>query len=399
MKRNVGLRAASVMFIITLLFSWGFYSLNFFSDTAAAQALIFGLIGMGILIGISRCFLERKFVDCGMWLIVLGFALRMFWVIYAYESSMLTLGVGTYRLGDVNLYDRSAWGLANSAWDYKALVKYCFIPNPGYIYFLGVLYRIFGHSTPLAAGLNSFIGCIIGVIMYRLAHRAYHNEFVARMTYILCLFFPPLIYYQGLLFKDTFLVFSVVLIAWGMSRFLSTSSISVLRNRRPITIIVLSMIALYTLRYQIFFPVLAVVGWVLMKYKLRTLKQRIGFLIIVFILLFFIVGFLQSAFLWKDPVATVEELFENTGNVEEYVKEHPESFFRFASGGLLRRWHLIPVAFSFALLQPFPQFASRRWYCPGCFNRARNFNSGPLDWRLYPRQVDWLGHRASFRES
>ncbi len=81
--------------------------------------------------------------------------------------------------------------------------------DSGYIFYLGIIYTIFGQNLIIVRLLKALISAFTCVLIYRLAERNFGKP-TARMAAIFCMLMPNLIYYCGLHLKETEMVFLTV---------------------------------------------------------------------------------------------------------------------------------------------------------------------------------------------
>jgi hypothetical protein len=79
----------------------------------------------------------------------------------------------------------------------------------GYPYYLGWQYWLTGESILIARVIKALLGAFVCVLIYKLATRNF-GESVGRISAILCLLMPNLIYYSGLHLKEAEMVFLTV---------------------------------------------------------------------------------------------------------------------------------------------------------------------------------------------
>jgi len=355
MKKYISLIAVTTTAVAVAVIVSG----GFFLDSATTDAIFAAALFVLILVMACHKVLSRKFLTAGIVLLLIGLFLRLVWGIGAYEWSLDTLGTGTWTLMDALFYDNQAQQLAQSSSGYLSFSK-VLTPNPGYVYFLALVYKVFGHSIPLAVGINGFLGCLVCLIVYDLARRLYAKEIVAQLAYVLCVFYPPLIYYQGLLLKDTLITFLVVLITWCLIRFLSCHSF--LARWKYVGIIIASFVPLFTLRWVYALLMGPIVIWVFVRQKSKHFVSKLLFLVILLVFSTYLVPLVQytiKSSVWEHAALAAANLSEKTGDVDRWVKKHPDSFYRFVAGGLFSRWYAIPIAFVFSLITPFPPWREK----------------------------------------
>ena len=151
-----------------------------------------------------------------------GFVVRLAWVGVSYL--LYTEWTGTaFSIGaaDELLYDSSAreiaQGMRDGNWDLFGLAQFSMgaksgISDLGYPIYLGIIYFIFFDSILMARIIKAIFGAWMAVLMYRLASRNF-GEYTGRMTGVVCMLMPNLIYYCSLQLKEVEMVFLAMLFA------------------------------------------------------------------------------------------------------------------------------------------------------------------------------------------
>ena len=84
--------------------------------------------------------------------------------------------------------------------------------DSGYVIYLSLLYWIFGNSIVIARLIKALLGAWTVVLMYKLASRNF-GERIGRVTAIMCMLMPNLIYYCSFQLKEVEMVFLCILFA------------------------------------------------------------------------------------------------------------------------------------------------------------------------------------------
>ena len=86
------------------------------------------------------------------------------------------------------------------------------ISDLGFPMYLSIVYWLFGDSILMARIIKAIFGAWTAVLMYRLASRNF-GEYTGRMTGVVCMLMPNLIYYCSLQLKEVEMVFLAMLFA------------------------------------------------------------------------------------------------------------------------------------------------------------------------------------------
>ncbi len=181
----------------------------------------------------------------------------------------------------------------------------------GMYYIVAALYSIVGRNALATQMMNSVLGAATAVIIYSCAKKIYSNQKVARIAAILVAVFPSMITWSSQGFKDPVIVFLLVL---------SVNCILSLQEKfklQDLLILLLSMFGVYTLRFYLFYVlVAAVIASILlgMQTSIESLSRR---LVIVSLLAFgmIYIGFLQNAQKQAEFFGNLETL--NLGRLDQ----------------------------------------------------------------------------------
>ena len=130
-------------------------------------------------------------------LVFVGTALRILFVLQVHDNPFFN-----NPTSDAYYYDAQAQSVAAG----DILGHDVFFRAPGYPYWLGSIYAIFGHSYLAVRIIQHFLGVLSLVLLYLLARRVF-NVAVALVASLLAVFYPVLMYFEGQLLFDWFLTF------------------------------------------------------------------------------------------------------------------------------------------------------------------------------------------------
>ena len=165
----------------------------------------------------------------------------------------------TFLGGDADTYDRFGYGL-QQAWKgdavYKSLVaQFTGAGGSGWgmIYLVAGIYQTIGRNPFAIQLLNAVIGAATAVLIFRIAHHIFDNQRVAWMAALFVAFFPSLVLWSSQGLKDAPIVF---LLAVSM---LATLKVGEKFSVKYLVILVASVLGLLTLRFYIFYMVMAAI--------------------------------------------------------------------------------------------------------------------------------------------
>lgn len=150
-----------------------------------------------------------------------AFFLRAVWVVISYVLYQKWTGTAfAIDAGDELLYDELAhyavgiiregnWNIYSSIQKYAVDIQFS---DMGYPIYLTFVYWIFGDSIVVARLIKAIWGAWTVVLIYKLASRNF-GEQIGRMTAIMCMLMPNLIYYCSFQLKEVEMVFLFILFA------------------------------------------------------------------------------------------------------------------------------------------------------------------------------------------
>lgn len=149
----------------------------------------------------------------------MAFFLRVIWVVISYvlyqkwTGSAFAIDAGDEIYYDdvaqyaANMMSNGDWNIYNNIQDYSGGTQFS---DMGYPIYLAIIYWIFGGSIVVARLIKAILGAWTVILMYKFASRNF-GEQVGRMTAIMCMLMPNLIYYCGFQLKEVEMVFLCIL--------------------------------------------------------------------------------------------------------------------------------------------------------------------------------------------
>ncbi|HDK27508.1 MAG: hypothetical protein B5M53_06640 [Candidatus Cloacimonas sp. 4484_209] len=326
-----------------------------FSFSVASAIILSALVGVIVVTLVARGSQEKGFL---LKIFLGSFFSRVFVAIVLY-ALLLALGGDGFVFSDDRQYDLMAWGMAK-AWRqgqqyFGPSLAYA---NPGYNYMNALIYFIFGHNTLASRIVNCLLGSLMIIYIYQIS-KYFFGQTVAKIASLLTAFFPLLILWSAVQFKDTIVAFLIIFIINSLLKFQQKkSALSTLG-------IILGLPILLTFRKAIFGPLLFfIIIYLIYLYSSR----RINFRQIVFGLMFLILtGFILQrmgyGFLGL-------KTYEKGYNIIEEMRECYRIQETAAPGSFVYTiWrhdpstepYYIPISFMFVLLNPFPPWQLRAW--------------------------------------
>lgn len=168
---------------------------------------------------ISKLWFNLKSIHFTQKLFWVSFFLRAIWVVISYilyqnwtdtpfsidaGDELFYNEVAQYAAGMMRNDD---WKIYSNIVEYSGNIQYS---DMGYPIYLTFVYWIFGDSIVVARLIKAILGAWTAVLMYKLASRNF-GEQIGRITAIMCMLMPNLIYYCSFQLKEVEMVFLCVL--------------------------------------------------------------------------------------------------------------------------------------------------------------------------------------------
>lgn len=349
---------------------------------------------------------ERTFTRTLLWS---AFTIRAVWVIFSYFFyTRMTGSPFEFSAGDAQFYHEAALYGAQYLRDhfmdlpgYIPLVHKVFgtaFSDSGYATYLGLVYYMSGDSIIVSRLLKALYGALSCVLMYRLARRNF-GEWVGRMTAVMCMLMPNLIYYCGLQLKEAEMVFLTVLFLERADHLMKAGQFAIV----PTLVVVTVGMLLFTFRTVLAGVLFIAFFMALIMSSTRVVKWGRRALVIVLSLLF--LGLMFSSRIEEEitELTSTDVISQQQGNMQWRSQ-------RGASEGRSNRYIRYASAFVFAPMIftiPFPTMVD----VPGQENQqllhggnfVKNITSFftilalflllmPYDWRKNLLQGEWRGH-------
>lgn len=227
-----------------------------------------------------------------------------------YLSQMSSNPYFTSPAMDALYHDLWAQAIAQGNW----IGDQVFFRAPFYPYFLGTVYKLFGHNYFIPRLIQHLIGSFSVILIYFLARRLF-NRRIATLSAILTSIYGVMVYYEDELLLDFLLVFFGVLLILLLHRAEDNPG----KSKFFLAGLVTSLFAITRPNILIFIPF--VLFWILLLLKVN-LKRKIVFS------LFFLVGLFvlilpitaRNYLVGKDFV-----LISSQGGINFYIGNNPQA--------------------------------------------------------------------------
>ncbi len=259
-------------------------------------------------------------------------------------------------------------------------------PGWGMNYFSGVLYWMFGPNMLVGQAISSFFGAATVPTIYWCAKNVFGNQRVSRYSAICIAFFPSMIVWSTQFLKDGFILFFLVL------TMMMVLEIQKKLNPISVTLLVISLLAIFSLRFYVFYMVAsAVFGSIVIGLgTTRTSLLRRVFVVVIVSGAFLYLGLVQTATSDFDRFASIER-FENS---RKWASDVAGSGFTDSSdanvGTVTGALTVFPVGLAYLMLAPFP------WQVTN-FRQAVTLPEVFLWWGMLPLAVIGLVYTVRHR--
>jgi len=325
---------------------------------AAIASLVIVLSGGAALL-VFRHFSDDKQVITKVFLAALAVRIVFGFIVHSFD-------LREFFGGDANTYDNlgnrlmEIWSGRAGMDDYlsrRALATTG--PGWGMTYFVGALYLLIGRNILAAQSLCGVIGAATAPMVYLCAQKVFHNVRVAKFSALSIALFPSFIIWSSQLLKDGLVIFLLVL---AMTMVLQLQEKF---NYAAVIVLVLSLFGIMSLRFYIFYMVMAaVVGSFLIgtATTLPSVVRRSIVLVIMGLGLTYF-GVVRTASVDLDRYGSLEEVQRSRGDLARSAKSGfgAELDVSTADGAITA----LPVGFTYLMLAPFPwQMSSVRQAIP-----------------------------------
>lgn len=149
-----------------------------------------------------------------VWLWLVALTARL---IYAFSVSLIPANISGIDMDAVE-YDYLGWSIAQGQGVVNAHGEPTALRFPGYLYLLGLVYFIFGHSHLAAVIIQALLGSITPLLIYLIA-RELLEEKTSRIAGILAAGYPVFIYYVGYLMSENLFLLLLNILIYMVVRF------------------------------------------------------------------------------------------------------------------------------------------------------------------------------------
>ena len=263
--------------------------------------------------------------------------------------------------GDANTYDQIGHSLMLS-WHgdkYHAAQYTNFVASGagawGMLYMVAGVYELIGRNVLAIQLINASIGAATGVVVYFTAKILFNNVRTAKVAAVLVIFFPSLILWSSQALKDGLIIMALALSMLATLRLMDKITVG------WVVILTASLLSLLTLRFYIFYMMVAAVGGSFVL-GMKTLSAQ------SFVHRFLAVGAIGLAFTWFGVLQYAGSQFDRFANLKTIQASRQdqtlaESGFgkdvdiQTTEGAL----SVIPMGIVYLLFAPFPwQFVTFR---------------------------------------
>ena len=335
----------ALLVFLTLLVSGG---IIFVAPAQAPGALaVCAAISLPTVIILARGGPERTFL---LRLFVIGLLIRLLVGAVIYVAHF-----EDFFGGDANIYDM--FGRAMMAvWHgdtYQGLAFKRFMSSGagawGMLYLVAGVYELIGRNMLAIQFINAAVGAATPAVIYYVAQHLFNNVRVSGLAALLTCFFPSLVLWSSQGLKDGIIGLVLALSILATLRLMEKVTV------RYVMILTACLLALFSLRFYIFYMMTAAVGGAfVIGMKSISAKSFVG--------RFMAIALIGLAFTWFGVIHSASTQFERYGNLEAIQRSRNDAARRAESGfgrdedvrtteGALRA---MPMGILYLLFAPFP---------------------------------------------
>ena len=221
-------------------------------------------------------------------------------------------------------------------------------PGWGMTYVVAAIYVAVGKNIVAAQSFCAVIGAATAPMVYFCAKKIFLNKSVAKTAALGVAFFPAFVIWSSQLLKDGIIIFLLVLV------FTMVLQLQEKMNYAAIIVLVMSMFAIVTLRFYIFYMVaIAIVGSLVigLSNKTTSIFRRAAILVVIGLGLTYL-GVLRSASVDFDRYIDLERVQVSRMDLAKSGESGfaEEADVSTTEGAI----SAIPVGFAYLMLAPFP---------------------------------------------
>ena len=225
----------------------------------------------------------------------------------------------------------------------------------GMLYLVAGIYELIGTNMFAVQLVNASLGSATAIVVYNVAQTLFNNVRVARVAAVLVAFFPSLVLWSSQALKD-----GLIILALAVS-ILATLRLMEKISAKYIVILILSLLALLSLRFYIFYMMAAAVAGSFII-GMKTLSAQ------SFVHRFIAVAAIGLAFTWFGVLQYAEVQFDKYANLETIQASRVDmagagsGFGKDVDVGTAEgALSIIPMGIVYLLFAPFPwQFTTLR---------------------------------------
>lgn len=228
----------------------------------------------------------------------------------------------------------------------------------GYPFYQGIIYSIFGSHTFPVRIINAILGSLTVLMLSRIVKTSW-GESHAKMTAIVGMLFPTLIWYCGIQLKETLMVFIVVVcfyLTW-MARS---------KNKMTISLILMSFIFCFLLFFfRTFLGALVSISMLLLFVPHKTNRIGTGILISIVLVLYLFYSLALSSNIFQDVNNQIEDS-------RDFFSRNLENEKNLLGNVSFDQVALAPLIIGGAAITPFPSYLDTEARQLSIFTRFQN---------------------------
>lgn len=342
------LKAFTILGYIALLICYGTLWADSYGDAIAIPLLIIlTLVGIIIIAKTSEDS-ERDFL---VTLFLLGFLLRVSLSTVIYNTKLYGIVAAEddwagYAGGAYLFY--SWMNMPMPSWVPADYISSLLMGNRGYWYWAGILFYMLGSPSQMSLGyMNCFFSVLTVILIYKMAKFIFGRD-SAMIAAKYAVFFPSLVIWSVLTLKEPMILFLECLIMYSILHLKKGKWFN------NLLILIPALFILWTMRFYIFYIVVAVIVFSFFPIERKVLIPSLFF---YFAVVGMIIILTFKGGIWKSDAESILSF-----NLE-YVKSLKSAYAspEYGSGVLLSYtptlWGtllFLPIGFVYVMLSPFP---------------------------------------------
>ena len=340
--------------LATFALAIGAFIIFFVPSFGAAAVVVCAVMALGAGLILSRLEPDREFL---LQIFVAALLVRLL-----VGTAIFSFNLQEFFGGDAFTYDTlglmqvKVWQGEMTQHIFQALMGPFLTRNWGMLYVVAGIYGLIGQNMLAVQFVNAIFGAATAPIIFLCAKQIFGNLRVARLSTFFVAFYPSLVLWSSQGLKDGLLVFLLTL------AMLATLRLGERFSLKFLLVLVLSLMGILSLRFYVFYMVLAAIGGAfaigMRQLSAKSIARQFAILVVIGLTLTYL-GTLRSAGTQMEVYSSLDMLQRSRADLANSAQS---GFGRdvdvSTTAGALS---VIPLGLIYLLFAPFPwQLASLR---------------------------------------